>query len=137
MSDAAGIRAQMSQAEAQISNCEICIADLQEKIAKLKEVKPKVAGIKEDIREINRQLYEKIWEQERWLGNNRNKYNEGIMENLVMPHQNYYKAVDDILDSINDAITRMENEIYEQQGVLGTLRSWWNSLCNELSNCFN
>ena len=41
MSDAAGIRAQMSQVESQIDGCEICIADLQEKIAKLKEVKYK------------------------------------------------------------------------------------------------
>ena len=137
MSDAAGIRAQMSQVESQIDGCEICIADLQEKIAKLKEVKPKVAQIKENIVVMEIRLNESIWGQERWLGDNKNKYNEAASESLITPYQNYYDAVDDVLDSINDAITRMENGILEQQGLIGKLRAWWNSLCNELSNAFN
>lgn len=133
----ASIRAQISSAESQIDGCNAYIAELQEKIARLKEVKPIVSGVKNNLLNAEMELNGKIAMQERWRGDNKIAYDEAACDKIFVPYEKYYDGVDDILDSINDEITRMENEIYEQQGLIGRLRAWCNSLWNELANLFN
>jgi len=133
----ASIRAQISSAESQIDGCNAYIAELQEKIARLQEVKPIVSGVKNKLRNAETELNGKIAMQEKWRGDTKLSYDEAAYDKIFVPYERYYDEVDDILDSINDEITRMENEIYEQQGIIGKLRAWCNSLWNELANLFN
>ncbi|MCM1145141.1 MAG: DUF5082 domain-containing protein [Blautia sp.] len=131
------IRAQIARAESQIEGCGEYIMKLRERIARLEETKPTVAEVKEEIGTLETEVNRRIGMQERFRGENREAYNEASGEELFLPYGNYYDEVDRILDSIHDEITRLENEIFEQQGFIGQLKAWCNSLRNELAKLFN
>lgn len=131
------IRAQISSTESDISRCNDRINELQEEINKLKEVKPVVKEIKGKISKFEFALETRLCTQERWYGNRYLAYAEGAQVDLLDPIWTYYKEVDEILDSINDAIMRRQNEIYRQQGIIGRLKAVLNSLLNALRNLLN
>lgn len=133
----ASIRAQICSAESQIDGCNAYIEQLQEKIERLKKVKPAVSEIKSEVYSREMEVHQGIMAQICWVGENKRGYDAIAEQQLFPSYKAYYDGVDEILDSINDEITRMENEIYEQQGIIGKLRSWINSLWNELCNFFN
>ena len=56
---------------------------------------------------------------------------------LKQGNESFYQDIDAALDAVNDEITRCENTIYSNNGLLGRLRSYLNSLLNDLENMFN
>ena len=58
-------------------------------------------------------------------------------EGLLSGYSTFYDQTDDALDGINDEITRLENEKYEQEGAIGWIRSQLNSHGNYLENLLN
>ena len=51
---------------------------------------------------------------------------------LVEGYNLYYSELDSALDAVNDAITRYENEKYEQNGIIGQIQIVINNLENWL-----
>lgn len=131
------ISEQIARTESQIDSYNAAVEELQEKIARLKETKPVVARIKKEIKEQKTDTDANLIMAEGWWGDRYRAYYELAGEGLLEPYGTYHREVDEILDSINDAITRMENEILETKGIIGKLRALCNSLWNELRNAFN
>lgn len=52
-------------------------------------------------------------------------------------YQSYIDRLDEVLDSLNNELTRVQNEIWEQEGFLGDIKSALNSLYNSIRNFFN
>ena len=51
--------------------------------------------------------------------------------------QTYYDETDRAVDAIMEEITRLENQIYDQEGVIGWLKSQINSLGNYIETLLN
>ena len=72
-----------------------------------------------------------------WKGSNKEEY-EGIAEEQLKPcYQTYYDETDRAVDAIMDEITRLENQIYDQEGVIGWLKGQINSLGNYIETLLN
>lgn len=57
---------------------------------------------------------------------------------LTAENNTFYRAsLDAALDAVNDEITRLENQKYNEYGLLGRLSSAINSLANKIENFFN
>lgn len=57
---------------------------------------------------------------------------------LVDTNEEFYRnSLDGALDAVNDEITRLENQKYNEYGLLGRLSSAINSLANKIENFFN
>ena len=55
-----------------------------------------------------------------------------FFQGLVEGYNLYYSELDSALDAVNDAITRYENEKYEQNGIIGQIQIVINNLENWL-----
>lgn len=127
---------QKNSAETQMSEVRSQNRQLNDKIERLKSAKSIVETEKENFKAIKKGVSNIIDDGYEWKGDTYDKFkNNGSY--LNEDHSNYYASIDLVLDAINNKITELENQIYRNDGVLGQLRSWWNSLCNSIENLFN
>ena len=132
-----GLRSKVYDIERSISNCRNKKTTVDEKIAALKEAKKKVAEIKKDISRQNATAEYIFGYLDSWKGSNYNKYEEQVHSGLKEEYKQYYNGVDDVLDAINDEITRLRNESYDLDNSLRWLQSKINILFNEIRNAMN
>ena len=100
------------------------VQTMEDKIERLKETKKTVIVIQRNINDINRSLYGKN-NQPNWEGNEKKKFDKDFFE------LNHYH------DSICDEITRLENSMDEQNGIIGWCKRGINSIGNELNKLFH
>lgn len=130
------LTSQKNSAETQISEVESENRWLNEQIDRLEDAKSIVKTEKENFKSIKKSVSNVIDDDYEWKGDTYDKFKTNGSY-LNDDHNNYYDSIDMVLDSINDKITELENQIYRNDGFLGELRSWWNSLCNSIENLFN
>lgn len=121
----------------QKSECENRIAENEYKIKRLKKAKKNVTELKTEYRNLKRNDNALKNRNATWKGSTLKKYkSEG--EEVNTENGNYYKqGLDRVLDSLNNEITRLENENYNEKGFLGKIVSSINSLTNKIENFFN
>lgn len=115
-----------------IEECEYKISRLKRTKATLTEQKRSFASIKKDDKTIVDQKKRSAWSGScfssfRLFGAALIDTNEGF----------YRNSLDGALDAVNDEITRLENQKYNEYGLLGRLSSTINSLANKIENFFN
>lgn len=132
-----GLRLQMYDMERSIDNCRNKKTTVDEKIAALKEARKEVAGIKKDISRQNATSEYIFGFLEGWKGSNYDEYKEQVHDGLKEEYKQYHDGVDDVLDAINDEITRLKNESYDLDDYLSWLKSKANILFNEIRNAMN
>lgn len=115
------VQAQINQMQAQIAECLAKIAELQAQLDKLQEIKPKVAEIKTNIETQKKEFKGKIKWSEQWDGRRRKEYWETAKESLISPYDTYCTETEEIKLGIQNAITRIEDEICEQQARMTSL----------------
>ena len=57
-----------------------------------------------------------------WQGSTKTEFTSSVDAGLVEGYNLYYSELDSALDAVNDAITRYENEKYEQNGIIGQIQ---------------
>ncbi len=119
----AGIRAQISSAEAQIEECSRKIDRLQREVTELTGIRPAVNRAAEETGELAHELNVKMGLQERWEGDRRKKYDERSVEELLKPYDNYKKEVEEIQEEISEAVRKKKEEIRECRADIVSLRS--------------
>ena len=67
-----------------------------------------------------------------WQGSTKTEFTSSVDAGLVEGYNLYYSELDSALDAVNDAITRYENEKYEQNGIIGQIQIVINNLENWL-----
>ena len=73
-----------------------------------------------------------------WKGNKFTEYEAYVKDDIHGTiYYNYQTAVNGILDDLCDLITEYENRIYENEGVIGWLKSAINSLANAIEKLLN
>jgi len=130
------LTSQKNSAETQISEVESENRLLNDQIDRLEYAKSVVKNEKENFKSIKKIVSDIIGEGYEWKGDTYDKFKTNGSY-LNDDHNNYYDSIDFVLDSINNKITELENQIYRNDGFLGELRAWWNSLCNSIENLFN
>ena len=128
---------QRRNARSQYNACSDRIENYDYLIRRLKSAKERVAEQKRTFNTINKEdkkIYKETYD---WEGQ---KYNSFKIKGEVATDFNddYYKnTLDYVLDSINNEITRLQNERMEEYGLLGQLGSKINSLGTKIENFFN
>ncbi|MBM6694901.1 DUF5082 family protein [Pseudoflavonifractor capillosus] len=128
---------QKSSAQSQYNACSSRIEDCDYLLRRLRPAKESIVELKEAFksnRNADKDLYD---EKHDWKGSTYNLFN-AKMSTLIEVNDIYYKdSIDHVLDSLNDEITRIENQRMREYGLLGRLGSWINNLSNEIENFFN
>lgn len=128
---------QRRNARSQYNACSDRIENYDYLIRRLKSAKERVAEQKRTFNTINKEDKKIYKEKYDWEGQ---KYNSFKIKGEVATDFNddYYKnTLDYVLDSINNEITRLQNERMEEYGLLGQLGSKINSLGTKIENFFN
>ncbi len=130
-------RNSINNANAKISDCQSEKARLKAKIERLKKAKLELVSRKEEVR--SKKLYASLnhGSVSEWKGTKKDEYKSQVEEELLSGYGTYYEQTDQALDEINNEVTRLENDIYEQEGIIGWLRSRVNSLANSIENLMN
>lgn len=131
------LRGQREYTRQQYNNAQGRMNAINAKILRLKSAKTELESAKDrfkDFKEKDRKLFDTGG---KWRGRSKSlfalKGNRIHIEN----ERFYVKQLDRLLDSVNDEITRLENERNNLYGILGRLASGLNSLANEIENFFN
>ncbi len=128
---------QIGNAKEKINACYEKIDEYKYSLNRLKRYKKEVENQKEEFYLIIKDDKNNSKKKDCWKGASFDKFNN-IMDDVLEEDYKYYNnCLDGILDSINDEMTRLENEILSKLGIIGKLSSWVNSLSNEIENFFN
>ena len=94
---------------------------LQEKIDRLKQAKHVVSDQQSDFANIRREVSRVTEEHYEWEGDN---YGRFIVNHMYLTgcNNSYYNAIDDVLDAINNEITRLENQLHDNESHMHCLK---------------
>lgn len=128
---------QKSSAQSQYNACSSRIETCDYLLRRLRPAKESIVELKEAFKN-NKKVDENLYdEKHEWKGSTYNSF-ISKMSTLIEANDIYYiNSIDYVLDSLNDEITRIENQRMKDYGLLGKLGSWINSLSNEIENFFN
>ena len=128
---------QKSSAQSQYNACSLRIENCDYLLRRLRLAKESIVELKEAFKS-NKKLDKNLREERRdWKGSTNNSFSTK-MSTLVDVNDSYYKdSIDHILDSLNNEITRIENQRMSEYGLLGRIGSWINSLANKIENFCN
>ena len=125
-------QARYNAALGRIEECEYKISRLKRTKATLTEQKRSFASIKKDDESIIDQK-----KRSAWSGSCFSSF-RSFGAALIDTNEGFYRnSIDGALDAVNDEITRLENQKYNEYGLLGRLSSTINSLANKIENIFN
>lgn len=109
---------------------------IQDKIDRLKTAKRTLSDEYSAFSDVKRTVKSDVQHKYDWKGSKYDQFS-GYGSALISTNQTYYGNLDDARDEINMEIMRLENQLYEQEGLLGQLRSLINSLAHRIENFFN
>lgn len=109
---------------------------IQDKIDRLKTAKRTLSDEYSSFSNVKKAVESAARHEYEWKGAKYDQFT-GYGSALVSADQTYYRNLDDARDEINMEIMRLENQLYEQEGLLGQLRSLINSLAHRIENFFN
>lgn len=108
----------------------------QDKISRLKSVRRVLYECCDSFKDVKKTVKRIVRDDYDWKGVNYNLFSS-YSSSLQDANDDYYRNLDAARDSINDEITRLENETYHQEGLIGYLRALLNSLANKIQNVSN
>ena len=110
---------------------------IQEEIARLETAKEVLTEQYESFSDVKKTVKREAQQNYEWKGINYNQFAKHYGSALIDANQTYHENLDDARDEINLKISELENQLYEQEGILGQLRSLINSLAHRIENFFN
>lgn len=131
-------RHQIVSCEAEITQRNAAISAVEEKIERLEEVKKELKKQKNNARDEQDEIRSEYASHiSGWEGKNKESFCSDMTGELLVNYESFYTAIDAALDSVHDRITMLENEKYEQEGLVGLLRSKINSFWNVVEKYMN
>lgn len=117
--------------------CEERIAKCDNLLARLRQVRNQVSNLKDDFKQTKKTDKKLSKEKFDWKGYTYDTF-KGKMDVVKNENESYYDdSLDHVLDSLNNEITRIQNQRNSEYGLLGDLASAINSLSNSIRNFFN
>lgn len=117
--------------------CESRIEKCEYLLRRLRPVKEEVAALKREFYAITGDDKKTAGSTGRWKGEKLRSFHD-IMANVQGENETYYRnTLDCVLDTLNNRITEIENQYYQEYGMLGQLNAALNSLANMIENLLN
>ena len=136
--DYASLESQKRNAQSQYNSTKDRIEEYEHNISRLKTVKAALAEQKESFRSImTKDIVLFLPIGRRWKGQTYQDFKTKGSDLIDEDNAYYITALDAALDAVNLEITRLQNKIYNEYGVLGRLASLINNLTTAIENCFN
>ena len=132
-------RAEKRAREAEKASKEAENAEYEAIVERLKTAKEMINLNYDNLQDLRAEVKEDPdnFESE-WKGNKFTEYEAYVKDDIHGTiYYNYQVAVNDILDDLCNLITEYENRIYENEGVIGWLKSKINSLSNAIEKILN
>lgn len=106
-------------------------------LRRLENAKKRIRLLKDEFKSIEKANKELKKEKHKWKGERQNKFMQDMRHIDSVCHYYYLNHLDRIHDEINDRMTKIENEIMSDNGIIGNLAASINSIGNEIENLFN
>lgn len=137
-----GLCNERSSASSQIDASEARIADYQDKVNRLDAAYDSVKEIKDNIEEKWKDDIKKAYKDYNddgyeWEGVAYTATEEELGDCIKWHYEFLVENLDGIMDDINLEKAKYKNCIYEEEGILSGLRTWWNNLCTKIANYWN
>ncbi|HFR5304075.1 TPA: DUF5082 family protein [Streptococcus equi subsp. zooepidemicus] len=129
------LQRQVDQHRASLSTATAEIASIDEKLERLRCAKASVGAIQGDVHQIKVSVMAKR-DQPDWKGERKDRLMSS-WEEFSHDYRHFQLELDAYYDAICDTITCLENQKYEQQGLIGWCQSMINSLGNEIEKLFH
>ncbi len=128
---------QKRNAQSNYNSCASRIENCDYLLGRLRKAKESISDLKDTFKTIKKSDKKSLDGKHEWKGSTYNALS-GKVSSMNETNDSYYNnSIDYVLDSINNEITRIENERMSEYGLLGELGSWINSLANKIENFFN
>ena len=144
MSDIDSLYYRKSQQEQKIKDSESKIAGYENKIQRLEEYKKKVATYKNQFNtEFLKYLNEKDINNlsaplnELWKGDMYTEIVDKYVWHLDCEIESFYKKIDDLLDDVCDEINRLKGKVYNEEGIIGSIKNIIADISNEIEKFCN
>ena len=117
--------------------CSARIENYDSLLSRLRKTKEEISDLKANFKQIKKKDKNLRKEKFDWKGYTYDNFKEK-MENVEDANEKYFKnSLDHVLDSLNNEITRIQNERSYEKGLLGRLEATLNSLRNRIRNFWN
>lgn len=138
MAEMDDLKWQQSQKESEAEQCEHRIANLKEKIARLNNFKKSVDQYRSEINTISIPFgnYPTMC-CDNWTGENYKWFKSQCYDNVCQTFSDMENSIGDMRDRLCIKIRDLENEIYDQQGLLGDIKKALNNIGTAIENFFN
>ena len=142
MSDIDSLYYRKSQQEQKIKDSESKIAGYENKIQRLEEYKKKVATNQfnteflkylneKDINNLSAPL------NQLWKGDRYTEIVDKYVWDLDCEIESFYKKIDDLLDDVCDEINRLKGKVYNEEGIIGSIKNIIADISNEIEKFCN
>lgn len=125
---------EIRSAEANIKDYENKNTKIQQKIRQLRNAKKEIKEFRKDVNSQRKRINKMSKGLKGWKGSNYNVYKIKIDGQLIEGYKTYNNGLNDVLDSIDDEISRLRNESYRLDGNMESLRVRVNWLYREIEN---
>ena len=144
MSDIDSLYYRKSQQEQKIKDSESKIAGYENKIQRLEEYKKKVSTYKNQFNtEFLKYLNEKDINNlsaplnQLWKGDRYTEIVDKYVWDLDCEIESFYKKIDDLLDDVCDEINRLKGKVYNEEGIIGSIKNIIADISNEIEKFCN
>lgn len=124
------LQSKRNQKQSELYASQSLVASINAKLERLEKAKKEVDLIYNQIIPLRKDTYV-IRDKEEWKGSKKDEF-VNKMEIFNEDFKSYIDEVESYYDQICDAITKLENEKYNQESIIGGLKSFINSIGNEL-----
>ncbi len=135
-----GLCSQKRQNDSEQADVQSTINDLESKITQMQAAYDNLDEAKEGLKSIRNAIgcwpgfYEGVWKGDVATDIYNACKKDGYHE---ASYTQYIDKIDEIQDALNLKLTELENEKLRQNGILGELIAWGNSLWTKIQNFFN
>ena len=144
MSDVDYLYYRKRQQEKKIEESENRIANYKNKIERLESYKKKVSTYKSDFyTEFLKYLNEKNINNlsaplcELWKGDKYTEIVDNYVWDLDCEIDKFHKKIDDLLDDVCDEINRLKGKVYNEEGLIGSIKNIIADISNEIEKFCN
>lgn len=133
------LQADYNSKQQQLNACTVQVTSLNERIQRIEQIIDEFANFKNDL--IDHRKDVKILanrDYAYWQGDLFDDYHHEIKDEVVNNSlKEYIRSIDDNLDNLNNEKMRLQNQVYDTQGIIGNIKSALNWLSTKIENLLN
>lgn len=139
MHERIALEQEYSAKQSQLQTYNNQIAILNQKIQRIQDLKADFVEHKSELNDLKKKLKSISKEDyDYWIGDRLDQYKTILKSDLINDSlSDYIKKVDQNLDELNNELMRLQNEVYNTEGIIGNIKSALNWIATKIENLIN